>query len=103
MGCPADSNRRRRRDLTAHGQPEASCHKSKGSCRQCGIELYCEGQPPPLLGGNKVCVGASRVGERKPRARSRQTTRRCAHLHDVVHRPRARGTPLAPHACCAII
>ena len=63
------------------GQPEASCHKSKGACRQCGIELYCEGQPPPLLGGNKVCVGASRVGKRKPRAHmwSRQTTRRCAH------------------------
>ena len=27
------------------------------------MELYCEGRPPPLLGGAKVCTGSSRVGE----------------------------------------
>lgn len=27
------------------------------------MELYCEGRPPPLLGGARTCTGASRIGE----------------------------------------
>jgi len=45
------------------GQPDATCHNSKGECTTCGMDLYCEGQPPPLLGGAKTCTGASRIGE----------------------------------------
>ena len=45
------------------GQPDTTCHSSARACAQCGMGLYCPGKPPPLLGGNKVCTGASRVGE----------------------------------------
>ena len=45
------------------GQPDASCHRGKSECATCGMDLYCEGRTPPLLGGAKVCTGESRVGE----------------------------------------
>mmetsp|Transcript_47528 Transcript_47528/g.78670 ORF Transcript_47528/g.78670 Transcript_47528/m.78670 type:complete len:780 (+) Transcript_47528:43-2382(+) len=37
------------------------CHKSKEACLKCGKALYCE-PPPPLITGNVVCTGRSRVG-----------------------------------------
>ena len=45
------------------GQPDASCHRGKSECTMCGMDLYCEGRTPPLLGGAKVCTGKSRIGE----------------------------------------
>lgn len=45
------------------GQPDASCHNGPTECAGCGMELYCEGKPPALLGGARVCTGQSRIGE----------------------------------------
>jgi hypothetical protein len=50
-------------ECSVWGQPDASCHRGPAECALCGMGLYCEGSPPPLLGGAQVCVGASRVGE----------------------------------------
>lgn len=41
--------------------PENYCHGSADNCATCGMSLYCA-SPPPLLDGNKVCTGDSRVG-----------------------------------------
>jgi len=41
--------------LSLSGQQPRTC--------RCGMELYCEGRPPPLLGGARTCTGASRIGE----------------------------------------
>ena len=40
--------------------PENYCHGSAETCLSCGMSLFCP-SPPPLLDGNKVCTGASRV------------------------------------------
>jgi hypothetical protein len=45
------------------GQADASCHNGVEQCKMCGMDLYCPGTPPPLIGGAKVCAGSSRVGE----------------------------------------
>ena len=45
------------------GQADASCHNGLEQCKVCGMDLYCPGTPPPLVGGAKVCTGSSRVGE----------------------------------------
>ena len=45
------------------GQADASCHQGPDQCSVCGMDLYCPGSPPPLIGGAKVCTGSSRVGE----------------------------------------
>ena len=45
------------------GQADASCHNGVEQCKVCGMDLYCPGTPPPLIGGAKVCAGSSRVGE----------------------------------------
>ena len=42
--------------------PQNFCHSSAESCETCGMSLYCPA-PPPLLNANKVCKGASKVGE----------------------------------------
>lgn len=41
--------------------PDNYCHTSKLACEACGMALYCA-PTPPLLAGNQVCVGHSRVG-----------------------------------------
>lgn len=41
--------------------PTNFCHTSAGACSECGMTLYC-GPTPPLVAGNKVCTGKSRVG-----------------------------------------
>lgn len=50
-------------ECSVWGQADASCHNGADSCKECGMDLYCPGTPPPLLGGAKVCTGSSRVGE----------------------------------------
>ena len=41
--------------------PDNFCHASASACGECGMVLYCA-PTPPLLFGNKVCTGSSRVG-----------------------------------------
>jgi len=43
-------------------EPDNFCHTSKEACEACGMRLFCP-TTPPLVSGNKVCVGGSRVGE----------------------------------------
>ena len=43
-------------------EPDNFCHTSPEACDTCSMELYCPA-PPPLVAGNKVCTGASRVGQ----------------------------------------
>ena len=43
-------------------EPDNFCHTSQEACEACGMRLFCA-TTPPLVGGNKVCVGDSRVGE----------------------------------------
>lgn len=49
------------RDCGTWSTPENYCHGSRENCESCGMKLYCA-SPPPLLDGNKVCTGSSRVG-----------------------------------------
>ena len=41
--------------------PNNFCHTSRSACEECGMQLYCD-PTPPLVDGNKVCTGPSRVG-----------------------------------------
>lgn len=41
--------------------PTNFCHSSASACSACGMTLFC-GMTPPLIAGNKVCTGSSRVG-----------------------------------------
>lgn len=41
--------------------PDNFCHSSEAACKDCGMSLYCS-PLPPLIAGNKVCTGSSRVG-----------------------------------------
>lgn len=43
-------------------EPDNFCHTSAEACDTCSMELYCPA-PPPLVAGNKVCTGTSRVGQ----------------------------------------
>lgn len=43
-------------------EPDNFCHTSKEACSTCSMMLYCPA-PPPLVAGNKVCTGESRVGQ----------------------------------------
>lgn len=49
-------------ECTVWDVPDNYCHTSKESCLGCGMSLYCP-TTPPLLAGNKVCTGHSRVGQ----------------------------------------
>ena len=40
--------------------PDNYCHTSADQCATCGMALYC-GKPPPLISGNLVCSGPSRL------------------------------------------
>ena len=48
-------------ECTVWDLPNNFCHSSASACAECGMTLYC-GRTPPLIAGNKVCTGASRVG-----------------------------------------
>ena len=48
-------------ECTVWDLPNNFCHSSASACAECGMSLYC-GRTPPLIAGNKVCTGASRVG-----------------------------------------
>ena len=49
------------RECSVWSTPENYCHGSHENCDSCGMQLYCPA-PPPMVDGNKVCTGASRVG-----------------------------------------
>ena len=49
------------RACSVWSSPENYCHSSHENCDSCGMKLYCP-SPPPMLDGNKVCTGSSRVG-----------------------------------------
>lgn len=49
------------KECSVWSTPENYCHTNAENCHSCGMPLYC-GAPPPLLDGNKVCTGSSRVG-----------------------------------------
>ena len=49
------------RECSVWSTPENYCHGSHENCDSCGMKLYCP-SPPPMLDGNKVCTGGSRVG-----------------------------------------
>lgn len=49
------------RECNVWSTPENYCHGSHENCESCGMKLYCPA-PPPLLDGNKVCTGTSRIG-----------------------------------------
>jgi len=42
-------------------EPDNYCHKSAETCLKCGKKHYCPATPP-LITGNRVCIGRSRVG-----------------------------------------
>lgn len=48
-------------ECTVWDLPNNFCHSSASACAECGMTLYC-GRTPPLIAGNKVCTGSSRVG-----------------------------------------
>ena len=50
------------KECSVWSEPDNYCHLSEANCLSCGMKLYCP-RPPPLLAGNKVCTGNSRVGE----------------------------------------
>lgn len=48
-------------ECTVWDLPNNYCHTSPAACLECGMRLYCD-PTPPLVSGNKVCIGPSRVG-----------------------------------------
>ena len=48
-------------ECTVWDVPDNFCHTSQDACQECGMSLYCA-PTPPLIAGNKVCTGHSRVG-----------------------------------------
>lgn len=48
-------------ECSVWSEPDNYCHTSRDACEECGMRLYCA-PTPPLITGQKVCTGASRVG-----------------------------------------
>ena len=81
--CCYDVNRPTCNVCKYWGSADDFCHRSKGHCSEnCSPRnppdavdedgnplpelpplTYCEGAPPPLVDGGKVCVGGSRINE----------------------------------------